>query len=62
MKILRALRLEAYCKLKQYVLISIDDFAYFKVKVTKRKTGELEPAFIRHLKRGDFFGEKALQG
>ncbi len=36
------------------------------VRVTQKKSsaeaGEAEDKFIRGLKRGDFFGEKALQG
>ena len=33
----------------------------FQVKVT-RKEGSGEDKFIRHLHKGDFFGEKALNG
>ena len=33
-----------------------------QVKVTKRKLEHEEPVFLRQLKRGDYFGEKALQG
>jgi len=32
-----------------------------KVKVTRKREGSNEEEFIRHLQRGDFFGEKALQ-
>lgn len=32
-----------------------------KVKVTRKREGANEEEFIRHLQRGDFFGEKALQ-
>ena len=34
----------------------------FKVKVTKREDNTKEEKFIRTLNKGDFFGEKALQG
>ncbi|XP_054707211.1 cGMP-dependent protein kinase, isozyme 2 forms cD4/T1/T3A/T3B-like [Uloborus diversus] len=33
-----------------------------KVKVTMKDAGSEEEKFIRYLQRGDFFGEKALQG
>ncbi len=32
------------------------------MKVTKRDDGKKEEKFIRNLHKGDFFGEKALQG
>ena len=34
----------------------------FQVKVTKREEGKKDEKFIRNLHKGDFFGEKALQG
>ena len=34
----------------------------FQVKVTKRDPDNKEEKFIRNLHKGDFFGEKALQG
>ncbi|CAK8672036.1 cGMP-dependent protein kinase 1-like isoform X2 [Clavelina lepadiformis] len=33
-----------------------------RVKITKRQSISDEPVFIRHLSKGDWFGEKALQG
>ena len=33
-----------------------------RVKVTKREADGKEEKFIRNLHKGDFFGEKALQG
>merc|ERR1719150_405387 len=33
-----------------------------RVKVTKKEDGAKEEKFIRNLHKGDFFGEKALQG
>ncbi len=32
----------------------------FQVKVTQNVEGHIAPQEIRHLKRGDYFGEKAL--
>ena len=37
-------------------------FDDFQVKVTKRDDESKEEKFIRNLYKGDFFGEKALQG
>ena len=34
----------------------------FKVKVTIKDAGSAQEEYIRSLERGDFFGEKALQG
>ena len=41
--------------LKFYILFS-------QVKVTKKDESDKEEKFIRNLHKGDFFGEKALQG
>ena len=35
---------------------------FFQVKVTKKEESDKEEKFIRNLHKGDFFGEKALQG
>lgn len=37
-------------------------FLVFKVKVTMKQPNATEEKFIRQLRKGDFFGEKALQG
>ena len=35
---------------------------FSQVKVTKKDESDKEEKFIRNLHKGDFFGEKALQG
>ena len=45
-----------FCKILQYMYI------FFQVKVTKKDESDKEEKFIRNLHKGDFFGEKALQG
>ena len=43
--------------------ISLKSFNFvFQVKVTKKEESDKEEKFIRNLHKGDFFGEKALQG
>jgi hypothetical protein len=48
------------------ILIYFDFFFVFcifkKVKVTIKDPGSAQEEYIRSLERGDFFGEKALQG
>ena len=51
--------------IKKNYLLNIVSLCYeygFQVKVTKRDPDNKEEKFIRNLHKGDFFGEKALQG
>lgn len=40
----------------------ISFYVYFQVKVTQKPPNSNDEKFIRTLTKGDFFGEKALQG
>ena len=58
------------CKAQCLISSFLDYFPKFsiiskfvkQVKVTKKEGSSPEDKFIRHLHKGDFFGEKALSG
>lgn len=45
-----------------YFMVSINYALLFQVKVTQKPPNSNDEKFIRTLTKGDFFGEKALQG
>ena len=52
-----------YAKLNSYMGSTNDlSMPRLQVKVTMREDNSKEEKFIRTLNKGDFFGEKALQG
>lgn len=47
---------------RSFVLGSLTPASCLQVKVTIKDPNSLQEEYIRSLQRGDFFGEKALQG